>query len=293
MKILLTGGSGFIGRNVKESYLNEKYQIIAPSRNELDCADDKSVELFFSKTSFDVVIHSAVKPSHRNANDLSGIVSTNSRMALNLLKYSDSWGRFLNMGSGAIYDMKNYKPKMKEEYYGTHIPSDDHGYTKYILGLVFPQYKNVVDFRIFGIFGKYEDYAIRFISNAICKSLFDFNISIRQNRNFDYLFIDDLMPVLDHFIIHDAAHVAYNITPDHSIGLVDAAKIVKEISGKKIEILVEKDGMGLEYSGDNSKLKTEIKNINFTSPEKSIEILYQWYAVNKNILQREKLLFDK
>jgi GDP-L-fucose synthase len=200
MKILVTGGNGFIGKNIKESYLAQKYTIIAPSRLELDCSDDDSMQEYFKKNSFDVVIHSAAKAGHRNASDSNNLFLTNSRMMFNLLKHQNSWGKLLNMGSGAIYDMKNYSPKMPETYFGTHIPTDEHGYNKYIFGKLLPNLKNVYDFRIFGIFGKYEDYSIRFISNAICKSLFDLPISLRQNKKFDYLYINDLMPILEHFI---------------------------------------------------------------------------------------------
>ena len=155
MKILLTGGSGFIGKNIKESFLNEKYQVFAPTRNELNCFDDKSVENYFSRNSFDVILHSAGKPGHRNAIDPTGILYANSRMILNLLKVQNSWGKFINMGSGAIYGMEHYMPKMKEEYFGAHIPVDEHGLNKYIFGLLFPHYKNTFDFRIFSVFGRY------------------------------------------------------------------------------------------------------------------------------------------
>jgi len=116
-KILVSGGSGFIGRNIKESYLTGKYLIVAPTRAELDCSDDKSVAEFFKKHSFDVVIHSAAKAGHRNATDTSNLFFTNSRMMFNLLKHQNSWGKLLNMGSGAIYDMQNYIPKMPETYF--------------------------------------------------------------------------------------------------------------------------------------------------------------------------------
>ena len=42
-RILLTGGSGFIGRNILESNLAEKYEIIAPRHCELDLLDDKYI----------------------------------------------------------------------------------------------------------------------------------------------------------------------------------------------------------------------------------------------------------
>lgn len=293
MKILLTGGSGFIGKNINESFLKDKHQIFAPVRAELDCFDDKSVEDYFRKHSFDVVLHSACKPGHRNSADPTGILYANSRMTFNLLKYQSSWGKLINMGSGAIYDMENYRPKVKEEYFGRHIPKDEHGYSKYIFGLLFPHYKNVIDFRIFSIFGKYEDYAIRFISNAICKTLVDLPITIKQNRKFDFLFIDDLIPIIDYFISHAAKYPCYNITPDHSIELLDTAKLVRTISGKNLDIIIAKEGFGLEYSGDNSRVKSEVEDLRLTPIENSIEILYEWYRKNKTNLDINKLLIDK
>ncbi|NDC41926.1 MAG: NAD-dependent epimerase/dehydratase family protein, partial [Chitinophagia bacterium] len=189
-KILITGGSGFIGRNLKESYLAARYEVHTPTRAELDCSDDTSVAQFLKQHYFDAIIHSAAKPGHRNAADTSSIFFTNSRMLFNLLHHNDRFGKLINMGSGAVYDMRHYRPKMKESYFGTHIPADEHGYNKYLLGRMLPVLENVYDFRIFGIFGKYEDYAIRFISNAICKALYDLPITLRQNRMFDYLYIN-------------------------------------------------------------------------------------------------------
>lgn len=293
MKILLTGGNGFIGKNIKESYLSQKYQIISPSRQELDFSDDASVAEFFKNNKFDVIIHSAAKAGHRNATDTSSLLLTNSRMMFNLLKHQNSWGKLLNMGSGAIYDMQNYIPKMPESYYGTHIPKDEHGYNKYILGQLIPHLNNVYDFRIFGIFGKYEDYAIRFISNAICKAIFDLPITLRQNRKFDYLYINDLMPILDYFIENSPIEKSYNITPNSSIELLKIAELVKEISGKDINIKVAQDGLGMEYSGDNTLLHSEIKNLNFTPIEKSVNELYDWYLSNKQNLNKNLLLTDK
>ncbi len=293
MKILVTGGNGFIGKNIKESYLAKKYTIVAPSRLELDCSDDKSVEDYFKKHSFDVVIHSAAKAGHRNATDTSNLFLTNSRMMFNLLKHQDSWGKLLNMGSGAIYDMQNYIPKMPETYYGTHIPKDEHGYNKYILGKLLPSLNHVYDFRIFGIFGKYEDYAIRFISNAICKSIFDLPITLRQNKKFDYLYINDLMPILEHFIEHNPTEKAFNITPNYSVELLKIAELVKMISQKDIEIKIAQEGLGMEYSGDNTLLNKEISSLQFTPLEKSIQELYDWYETNKSNLNKDLLTKDK
>lgn len=291
--VLLTGGSGFIGRNIRESFLSRKYHILAPSSQELNLADEQSVDHFFNHHTIDVVIHAAVKPGHRNAKDPTHLFYTNTRMFFNLERHRDTYQKMLVLGSGAIYDNRHYSPKMQEEDWKKHIPADEHGYCKYVCEKIIEQSSNIYDLRIFGIFGKYEDYAIRFISNAICKTLFDLPITIRQNRKFDYLYIDDLMPVLEWFIEHQPAHKAYNITPNQSVSLQDLALLVKEISGKELPIQIAREGMGLEYSGDNTRLKTEFPALKFTSLPQAIGNLYAWYKDHKSQIDICNLLTDK
>jgi UDP-glucose 4-epimerase len=127
----------------------------------------------------------------------------------------------------------------------------------------------------------------------ICKTLFDLPMTMKQNRKFDFLFIDDLMPIIDYFIMHDARHTEYNITPDQSVELLEVARLVRKISNKDLPIVVAKEGMNLEYSGDNARLKSEIGNVKFTPLEQSVSLLYDWYSQNKNRLDINKLLTDK
>ena len=291
--ILLTGGSGFIGRNIHESFLVDKYNVLSPSSLELNVADEKSVADYLHKHTVDVVIHAAVKPSHRNAKDFSNIFYINTRMFFNLERYKEYFEKILVIGSRAIYDNRNYQPKMKEDSWKEHITVDEHGYCKYVCEKVIAHCSNIYDLRVFGIFGKYEDYAIRFISNAICKVLFDLPISIKQNRKFDYLYVNDFMPILDWFVQNEPKYQAYNITPDSSISLYDLAVIVREVAGKPLHpIVISQEGMGLEYSGDNSRLKSEF-DLNLTPLALAIRDLYIWYSGNKGQLDKNLLLIDK
>ena len=68
MKILITGGNGFIGRNLIKTF-NKEYEIFAPSSSELDLTSTKSVEKYFQNKYFDVVIHCAIKGGRRNIKD--------------------------------------------------------------------------------------------------------------------------------------------------------------------------------------------------------------------------------
>jgi len=292
MKVLLTGGSGFIGKNIIES-LGKRYKIVAPSSTELDLSNETVVEAFFRQNDIEIVIHSAVRPGHRNAKDPSNQLYLNTRMFFNIIRNSKWYKRLISIGSGAVYDIRNPMAKVTEDYFDTHVPADEHGFSKYIIAKHMEKLENAVKLRVFGVFGRYEDYTIRFISNAICKTLCDMPITIRQNRRFDYLYIDDLMPALEHFIHNRARHTAYNVTPDAAVDLYTIAEMVQTRSGKDLPIIVSEPGMGPEYSGDNGRLRAEIPALNFTPLGEAIDRLYSWYEDNYLLIDREKLLIDK
>jgi len=293
MKILLTGGSGFIGKNILSSQLAVEHQIIAPSSKELDLTSEEAVAAFFSNNKIDCVIHSACKPGHRNAKDLSNIFYTDIRMFLNILQNSGKYKKMIVLSSGAVYDQRFEIMKAKEESYKLHLPVDEHALFRRVSADYIAQSEKVVELRIFGIFGHQEDYAIRFISNAICKTLFNLPITIKQNRKFDYIYVKDLPIILDYFINNSVKHKAYNITPDKSVELLDLANEIKRISGTKLSIVIKKQGLGLEYSGDNIRLHKEIKDFQFTTHELAIQQLYDWYLEHKYDINKDVLLIDK
>lgn len=292
-RILLTGGSGFIGRNLLESPLARNYEVAAPRHAELDLLDEDSVRSYFRTNHVDFVIHSACKPGHRNAKDHTALFYSNTRMFYNLADNTEYFEKMLVIGSGAIYDMRYYQPKMREEYFGAHIPADDHGFSKYVCGKYIEKADNIVDLRVFGIFGRYEDYAIRFISNMICKALFDLPLTMKQNRRFDYLWVEDLVPVLEHFLVNDAKHKAYNVTPDKSVELASLARMVLAATGKDLPIKIAEPGLGPEYSGDNARLRDEMPGLKFTELSLSVPALVDWYKQNLESIDRNLLLADK
>lgn len=291
-RIFLTGRSGFIGRNLLE-FLESKYEVLAPTHQELELLDEEAVKKYFEKNKIDVVIHCAVKPGHRNAKDPTNLFYCNTRMFFNIVRNASRFEKMIFLNSGLVYDMRYYMPKMKEEYFGTHVPVDEAGFSKYVCAKYIENVDNIVELRPFGVFGKYEDYAIRFISNAICKTLFGLPITIKQNRKFDYVYIDDLILVVDYFIQNDHQYKAYNVTPDQSIELYALAEKIRLASGKDLLIIVAQQGMGVEYSGDNTRIRQEIPALKFTPTDEAIRNLYDWYAKNRHLINREFLLIDK
>ncbi len=291
--ILLTGGNGFIGKNIQESFLANKYHVVAPRSFELNLADTQAVDAYFKNHAFDVVLHTATKPGHRNAKDPTNLFYTNVRMFENLVRHADKFGKMINFGSGAVYDVATDNRLVTEDQIGQHCGQDDHSFCKYVIHKRIESLPNVIDLNIFGIFGKYEDWEIRFISNAICKTLFDLPITLRQNRRFSYLYVNDLMPILEYFIENTPKYKSYNVTPDEETELLQAAQLIQKIAGEKNEIRIAAPGYGLNYSGSNTRLKSEINHLQFTPLAKAITELYTYYQINKDTIDRQKLLYNK
>ena len=69
--------------------------------------------------------------------------------------------------------------------------------------------------------------------------------------------------------------------------------MIREIAGKPTHpIIVAQEGMGLEYSGDNSRLKKECK-FGLTPLTEAIHHLYVWYSDNREQVEKDNLLIDK
>jgi UDP-glucose 4-epimerase len=292
MRILVTGSSGFIGRNIVERLASE-HQVLAPRHAELDLQDGDAVARYLDATPVDAVVHSATKPGHRNAKDPTGLLEANTRMFANLTRRRDLCGRVVLLTSGLVYDPRFYSPRMREERFGEHVPADEGGYSKYLCARMAEGLPGAVELRPFGVFGPHEDWEIRFISNAICKCIFDLPITLRQDRLFDYVWVDDLTEVVRRAILGDLPAGAYNVTPDATVALRAVAEKVRRISGKSVEIRVAQPGMGVEYSGDNARLKKALPGLSFTGLEQAIGLLYRWYEERRGRLRRELLLSDK
>ena len=112
MKIFLSGGSGFIGRNLLER-LALKHQVASPTHQELELLDVDAVKEYFKNHKFDIIIHGAVRPGHRNAKDPSGQLYQNLRMFFNIIRSKDSFGKMIFLSSGAVYDVSRPLAKVK------------------------------------------------------------------------------------------------------------------------------------------------------------------------------------
>jgi GDP-L-fucose synthase len=294
VRVLVTGGSGFIGRNLVES-LGRRHEVLAPSHAELELTDADAVRTWLLNNRPDAIVHGAVKPAHRAATDRDGIAESNLRMFFALAGRPDLCSRMVFLSSGAVYDEAHYLPKMRETYAGEHVPADPNGFSKYVASRYIEGVDHVVELRPFGVFGRHEDCSIRYISNAICKALLGVPITLRQDRRFDYVWMPDLARVVEHFLERPRCvldHAAYNVTPDESVSLFAIARMVIDATGADVPIVVGAPGSGVEYSGDNARLRAEMPGLELTLLPEAIRQLCEWYAARVDDIDRDAVLAD-
>lgn len=292
-KILITGSTGFVGRNVKE-YLekNPNYRIYAPVSRELDCIDETAVQEYLEENRFDYVLHFAVYGDGIDkSKDGTKVLEYNLRMFLNFQKCSRLYGRMYYCGSGAEYDKRYDIVSVKETEIGRTIPTSQYGLMKYTVGQMIEASENIYNFRLFGIFGKYEYYPLKFISNICCKAIKGLPFSIRQNVYFDYLWVDDFCRMLEFFLSHEPRYHSYNMVAGDKISLREICDIVNQITSRETPVYICREGLGREYTASNGRFLEEWPDFTYTAKETAVRELYDWYKEREDMIDIYQLLY--
>ena len=112
VKILVTGAGGFIGKNLTKNW-NEKYNLFAPDKNELNFLDKLSVQNYLADIRPNVVLHAANVGGNRRSSGLPNVAIDNLRMFFNLTESKQYFDRLIVFGSGAEYDKRRPIIKIK------------------------------------------------------------------------------------------------------------------------------------------------------------------------------------
>lgn len=292
-KILLTGSEGFVGRNLKES-LEQRPEFIlyCPKQAEINLVHSAEAESCISSFQPDTIIHSATSNTLGKGYD-SDVCEQNLRMFFNLLRYRPDGCVIYTLCSGSSYNRENWIENMDEDYLGIHIPEDSQGFSKFVIATYARHLHNVVTLRLFGIFGKYEDYRYKLISNTIAKRLTGIDVTLVRDAVYDYLDVDDFCMIV-HQLIEQKIHAGeFNVTPDHAVKLSQLVEIIDEQLKISTDFSIVTPGLGRPYTGSNKRLAATIKGLQFTPVATSIAKLINYYRKNPQLIDKHALEQDQ
>jgi GDP-L-fucose synthase len=173
----------------------------------------------------------------------------------NLAAHSDKFELMVNFGSGAEFDRSSVIENVSEDELFSKLPTDYYGLVKNLIARnIFDNYKNIVNFRLFGCFGSREE-PQRLIRSCYNKLVSGQDAFIHQNKQMDYIFVGDLCRVLDFYMSSsEKLPRDINLCYDQKITLYDVAKMVKDFTKSKNDVIISNPKFGLPYTGDATKL---------------------------------------
>ena len=219
MKILISGGSGMVGTNLRNSFSSDYNQILAPSSKELNLLDKDAVNLYLKKNKPDAVIHCAglVGGIAMNINNQALSLHNNTGMGLNLINASkdNDVKRFINLGSSCMYP-KNISDELKvEDLLSAKLEPTNEGYAiskiliwKYLKYLSDENFigKTIIPCNLYGPFDNFDPINAHLIPAAIVKAhnarqeKQDIEIWGRGEVKREFLFVEDLVDFIKIFL---------------------------------------------------------------------------------------------
>ena len=271
MNILIIGKNGFIASSLSNLFSKDNYNVTQTSSSELDFMNENQVDNFVNSISnFDYLIFTPVYGGRRTKEESEEIIEKNKIMYHNLLKHKNKFKLVFYFGSGAAFNRNTNIYNYDNDKLGESIPNletDYYGYSKYYIENDIRNHKNIINLRIFNCFGinEAED---RMIKGNILNYINGQDMTIHQDKYFDFIYIDDLYQIILSFIKGEQHNKEINCVYSEKLKLSDVAEIINNLDEKKVNIKVLDNKLGNSYCGfknytDFASVKGLKNGINF------------------------------
>ena len=186
MKILLTGGSGMVGRNIQDyAQLYRDDDILHPSSRELNLLDFESIKVYLKQHQPDFIIHAAgiVGGIQANIDNPVKFLVDNLKMGQNLVLAAQDSGikQLLNLGSSCMYPRSAPNPLREEQILTGALEPTNEGYAlaKIVTAKLCIycsqesdgqlQYKTLIPCNLYGKYDKFDGVKSHMIPAALYK----------------------------------------------------------------------------------------------------------------------------
>lgn len=243
MKVAVLGANGFLGQCILRDL--KKYTLIPVTRKDLDLTNFEQVKSWLLENKPDVIINSAIAGGSKTGLSQQEFadVQNNLSIFMNFYNNSNIFSKFINIGSGAEFDLSTNIDQAREETVIRSNPKDSYGYSKNLISRLVLEKDNFYTLRLFGCFDNSEpEYRLfkKFLNNS------QFCLTDRQ---FDYISATDFCRILSHYIDHDNLPKDINCVYQNKLWLSDIlAKFNKEFT------IIGNNN--LNYTGNGEKLNS-------------------------------------
>lgn len=300
--VLITGSTGMVGRNTTEKLLEIGFDVLAPSRKELDLIDSRAVSHYFKSNHIDIVIHAAglVGGIQANIEKPYSFLSVNSQIALNVINASIETRieRLINLGSSCMYP-KDCQDELTEDLIltGSLEPTNE-GYAiakimasklcDYARSEFDLSYKTLIPCNLYGKYDNFHPLKSHMIPAVIRKvheaSLIDGFVEIwgTGEARREFMFVEDLID----FIIwsldnYDQLPSTINVGLGHDYSIKEYYESIAEVIGYKGDFTYDvSKPEGMKRKLCSIQKQTQLGWKPKHSLKEGLEKTYQFYLKN-------------
>jgi GDP-L-fucose synthase len=237
-KILLLGANGFIG-----NYLQSVFDVIPITREDCELTDLSSVEKMLKNNKPDIIINCAANLNHGLSSFNVQHFNDNIKIFLNLYHLRNNFAKLINFGSGAEFDRSLPIDNAKEIDITKIKPKDHYGLSKNIISNLCLGVENFYTLRVFGCFHSSEK------QTRVFKKMIHGETVLLEDRYFDYIWLEDIQPIVDFFIKNSPKIKDINLVRAEKFlisQLIDKFKQIHNLNPKVIY-----NSVGLNYTGSS------------------------------------------
>jgi dTDP-glucose 4,6-dehydratase len=318
MKLLVTGGAGFIGSNFVRYILNKYpgYSVLNLDKltysgsldnltdlqanphhgfSRIDICDRHRVLEMFSQ-GVDAVVHFAAE-SHVDRSILEGsrFIKTNVLGTQCLLEVArrTKVGRFVQVSTDEVYGSAGQGEKFTEET--ALAPNSPYAASKASADLIarayFRTYKfPVIITRCSNNYGPFQ-FPEKFIPLIVSRALSDQSIPVYGDglQVRDWIHVADHCAALDAVLHHGGEGETYNVGAGNERPNLEIARLILQLLGKPESLLTfvqDRPGHDRRYAVDARKIQEEVGWAPQTSFEAGLAATVQWYSTHRDWQER-------
>jgi len=321
MKLLVTGGLGFIGSNfiLKTLHENEGFDIVnvdaeLAGSNIKNLSQVKNLENYeYVKGNItnrklmedlikncDVVVNFAAESFvDRSINDANPFLVSNIRGAYTILDIiTKQKKRMIQISTDEVFGSLSNETATEESKFN---PSSPYAATKAAAELLINSYfttfnSDVIITRCTNNYGP-RQFAEKLVPKTIILAYHNKKIPIYGNgKNIrDWIYVDDHCDAVLSALHHGKSGESYNISANNEIDNLAIVRKILEIMNKPetlIEFVEDRPGHDLRYSLDSTKISDQLGWKIKLSFEEGLEKTVQWYLSNPELLNNVSSVLD-
>ena len=321
MKLLVTGGLGFIGSNfiLKTLHENEGFDIVNVDA-ELAGSNIKNLSQVKNLKNYeyvkgnitnrklmedlikncDVVVNFAAESFvDRSINDANPFLVSNIRGAYTILDIiTKQKKRMIQISTDEVFGSLSNETATEESKFN---PSSPYAATKAAAELLINSYfttfnSDVIITRCTNNYGP-RQFAEKLVPKTIILAYHNKKIPIYGNgKNIrDWIYVDDHCDAVLSALHHGKSGESYNISANNEIDNLTIVRKILEIMNKPetlIEFVEDRPGHDLRYSLDSTKISDQLEWKIKLSFEEGLEKTVQWYLSNPELLNNVSSVLD-